>query len=71
MTEGKSKVITVRVSHKEACRADLTARVEEISVNEVFRRALECYIETRRKDPGFVEKAQAIVARDAELVSEL
>jgi hypothetical protein len=70
-SEGKSKVITVRVSLKEAWRAELAARVEETSVNEVFRRALECYVETRRKDPAFVEKAQAIVARDAELVSEL
>lgn len=71
MGEGKAKVITVRVSADDAHKAEIVARVEEISVNEVFRRGLECYFESKRSDVGFAERAQAIVARDAELVKEL
>lgn len=71
MVEGKGKVITVRVCAEEAQKAEIMARVEEISVNEVFRRGLECYFEKKREDPGFVKQAQAIVARDAELVKGL
>jgi hypothetical protein len=71
MTDDKAKVITVRVSPKEAHQAEIVARVEEISVNEVFRRGLEAYFEKKRADPVFVERAQEIVARDAELVKEL
>jgi hypothetical protein len=71
MGEGKAKVITVRVSAEDAHKAEIVARVEEISVNEVFRRGLECYFESKRADVGFAERAQAIVARDAELVKGL
>jgi hypothetical protein len=71
MGEHKAKVITVRVSADEAHKAEIVARVEDISVNEVFRRGLECYLATKRADPGFVEHAQAIIARDAELVKDL
>lgn len=71
MNEGKAKVITVRVSPEEARKADIVARVEEISVNEVFRRGLECYFERKRAEGSFGERAQAVIARDAELVKEL
>lgn len=71
MGEGKTKVITVRVSDEDARKAEIVARVEEISVNEVFRRGLECYFEKKRADAGFAERADAVVARDAELVKEL
>lgn len=66
-----TKVITVRVAPDDAQRAEITARVDEISVNEVFRRALLHYFELKRADPDFVERAQAMVARDAEIVGGL
>lgn len=71
MVEGKGKVITVRVCAEEAQKAEIVARVEEISVNEVFRRGLECYFAKKREDADFRRQAQAVVARDAELVKEL
>ncbi|MCU1492720.1 MAG: hypothetical protein JWO62_484 [Acidimicrobiaceae bacterium] len=67
----QSKVITVRVAPEEAQRAELAARVDEISVNEVFRRALLHYFELKRADADFVERAKAMLARDAELVGGL
>lgn len=69
--DSRAKVVTVRVSPEEAQRAEMLARVEDISVNEVFRRGLECYFEQKRSDVGFVDRARTIIARDAALVSEL
>jgi predicted transcriptional regulator len=71
MEQGKTKVITVRLSPEDAHRAEIVARVDELSVNEVFRRALVEYFERRRADADFVERARAMVARDAEIVGGL
>jgi len=68
MKEAKTKVITVRIGSDDAQRAEIAARVDGISVNEVFRRALVEYFERKRADEDFVQRAQAMVARDAEIV---
>jgi hypothetical protein len=66
--EQKTKVITVRIVPDDAARAEIAARVDGISVNEVFRRALLEYFDHKRADADFVERAKAMVARDAEIV---
>jgi hypothetical protein len=66
-----AKVITLRIPPEEAQRAEIVARTEEISVNEVFRRALLHYFELKRADADFVERAKAMLARDAEIVGKL
>jgi hypothetical protein len=65
------KVVTVRLDPDDARRAEVVARTEGISVNEVFRRALLTYFELKRADADFVERAQAMIARDAEIVGGL
>jgi predicted transcriptional regulator len=65
------KVITVRIDPEDARRAEIVARTDDMSVNEVFRRALLHYFELRRADADFVERARALVARDAEIVGKL
>jgi predicted transcriptional regulator len=65
------RVITVRVSPEVAHRAEVVARADGVSVNEVFRLALEHYFQLKRSDPDFVARAQAMIARDAELVGGL
>ena len=67
----ETKVITVRLSPDEARRAEIVARTDGVSVNEVFRCALRRYFEVKRNDAEFVERAQAMVARDAEIVGGL
>jgi hypothetical protein len=67
----ENKVITVRVSPDEALRAEIVARVDEMSVNEVFRRALLQYFDGKRADADFVARATAMVALETELVSRL
>jgi hypothetical protein len=73
MQESKiaTKVVTVRIDPEEARRAEVVARADGISVNEVFRRALLSYLEVKRADPEFVERARAMIARDAEVVGGL
>lgn len=63
-----TKVITVRIDPEDARRAEIVARTDGISVNEVFRRALLSYFEAKRTDADFVERAKAMIARDAEIV---
>jgi predicted transcriptional regulator len=65
------KVLTLRLPPEEARRAEIIARTEETSVNEVIRQALMHYFELKRADADFVERAQTMIARDAEIVSTL
>jgi hypothetical protein len=65
------KVLTVRISPDDAHRAEICARADGISVNEVFRLALLHYFELKRADPDFVARAKEMVARDAEIVAGL
>jgi len=69
MESAKTKVITVRIAADDAARAELAARVDGISVNEVFRLAFLEYFERKRADADFVQRAKAMVARDAEIVA--
>jgi hypothetical protein len=65
------KVITVRISDDAAHRAEMVARTDGVSLNEVFRQALEHYFELKRGDADFMARAKSMIARDAELVGGL
>lgn len=65
------KVLTVRLPWDEADRVEFIARVAGISVNDVFRRALEQYLTVLRADEDFVARATALLARDRELAKQL
>ena len=65
------KVLTLRLPPVEARRAEIIARTEEISVNEVIRQALLHYFELKGADADFVARAQAMLAQDAEIVGTL
>jgi predicted transcriptional regulator len=65
------KVITLRISPEEARRAEIVARTDETSVNEVVRQALRHYFELKGADAGFVARARAMLTRDAEIVGTL
>jgi hypothetical protein len=62
------KVLTVRMCPDDAHLAEMVARTEGVSVNEVFRLALTHYFELKRTDPEFMARAKAMMARDAEIV---
>jgi predicted HicB family RNase H-like nuclease len=65
------KVYTVRLPQEEAQRADLVARAEGISINDVFRTALQHYFDVKRTDEDFMRRARAMLARDSDIVEGL
>ncbi|HEX3424651.1 MAG TPA: hypothetical protein VHT30_00875 [Acidimicrobiales bacterium] len=69
MTE--TRTFTVRLDPKEARRVEFVARVDDVSVNDVFRQALAGYIEHKKADPGFMERVAATLAADADIASQL
>jgi predicted transcriptional regulator len=66
-----SRVFTVRLDQKEARRVEFVARVEEMSVNDVFRQALAFYLEHKKADTEFMERVTATLAADADIASQL
>lgn len=69
MTE--CRVFTVRLDPKEARRVEFVSRVDEVSVNDVFRQALAVYIEHKKLDEDFMARVAATLAADADIASQL
>jgi predicted transcriptional regulator len=65
------KVFTIRVPHDDARRVELVARVQGISVNDLFRQALDSYIAVLKADDDFVSRAEAQLAQDRDIVKNL
>jgi hypothetical protein len=65
------KTITLRLPPDDARLAELMARADEISVNEMFRRSLTHYCGLKKADPEFVARCREMLARDAEIVDKL
>jgi predicted transcriptional regulator len=65
------KVFTVRLDPQNARRVEFIARVEGLAVNDVFRHAIEGYVDTKRGEPGFMERVAAILAEDAAIADQL
>ena len=64
-------MFTVRLDPKEARRVEFVARVDEVSVNDVFRQALAVYIEHKKADAEFMERVAATLAADADIARQL
>jgi predicted transcriptional regulator len=65
------KVFTIRVPRDDARRVELVARVQGISVNDLFRQALDSYIAVLKEDDDFVSRAKAQLAQDRNIVKNL
>ena len=65
---GAVRTLTVRLPASEARRAELVARAESISVNELTRRALTAYSDNRCANEEFLAHARALVEQDAALI---
>ena len=61
----------MRLDAKEARRVEFVARVGELSVNDVFRQALQIYIDHKKADPEFMARVQETLAADAAIASQL
>ena len=67
----EQKILTVRVDAAQAREAEVVARVEGISVNELVRQALAGHIEARRKDEAFRARIVGIIEEDKEILDRL
>jgi len=67
----ENRVFTVRLDPTEARRVEFVSRVDEVSVNDVFRHALAVYIEHKRADADFMRRVAATLAADADIASQL
>lgn len=65
---GAVRTLTTRLPASEARRAELVARAESISVNELTRRALTAYSDNRCANEEFLAHARALVEQDAALI---
>jgi len=65
---GAVRTLTIRLPASEARRAELVARAESISVNELTRRALTAYSDNRCANEEFLAHARALVEQDAALI---
>lgn len=65
------RTFTVRLDPSEARRLEFVARVDNLSVNDVFRQALQLYIDRKKMDPAFMARVEATLAADAAIASQL
>jgi hypothetical protein len=51
--------------------AEQAETLEEVSINEEIRRAIDAHIEARRADPEFHRRLQASIERNREILERL
>jgi hypothetical protein len=62
---------TLRLPVEQAEALEAIAGVDEISINEEIRRAVEAHIEARRQDADFRARLQASITRNREILERL
>ena len=63
-----NRTLTIRLPAGEARAAELAARVDGVSVNELTRRALASYVAQRCRDEQFQATARAQLEQDVALI---
>jgi Ribbon-helix-helix protein, copG family len=62
---------TLRLPAEQAEELEAIADIDEVSVNEEIRQAIESHIETRRQDADFKRRLEASIARNKEILVRL
>jgi hypothetical protein len=65
------KVYTVRLTAEQARRVEFVARASEVSVNDLFRTALETHFAGLRENAEFMARVDEVLAQDAAIAKEL
>ncbi|HET6683974.1 MAG TPA: hypothetical protein VFG75_09790, partial [Gaiella sp.] len=66
-----TKALTLRLSVDQAEALEAVAGVDQVSINEEIRRAIDSHIEARRQDAAFRERLQASIERNKEILERL
>lgn len=65
------KAMTLRMSAQQHQEAEVVARAEGVSVNELVRTALSEHIAARRKDKAFQSRLTRIIKENQEILDRL
>lgn len=72
MTEPKeTKAMTLRLPAEQAKELELVAEIDEMSVSDAVRSAIDAHIETRRKDGAFVERLRRSLEENRDILERL
>lgn len=66
-----TKAMTVRLDETQATLLAAVANVDEVSMQEVIRTAIDEHIEARRSDVEFRERLQASIRRNRDILEKL
>jgi predicted transcriptional regulator len=64
------KAMTIRLTSDQAEALETVASVEELSVSEVIRAAIEEHIDSRKKDPAFQDSLKDRLTRARRLLRD-
>ena len=62
---------TLRLSTDQADALDMIAAVDDLSINEEIRQAIDAHIEERRRDAAFQQRLAASIERNREILERL
>jgi hypothetical protein len=62
---------TLRLPAEQAETLEAIAGIDQVSINEEIRRAIDAHIEARRADPDFRRRLQASIKRNGEILERL
>lgn len=62
---------TLRLPVQQAEELEAIAGIDNVSINEEIRRAIDAHIETRRQDADFRRRLKASIERNREILERL
>ena len=66
-----TKARTLRLPVDQAAALEAIAGIDDVSINEEIRQAIDAHIEARRKDAAFQKRLQASIERNKEILERL
>jgi predicted DNA-binding protein len=66
-----AKAMTLRLSDEKAQELEAVARIDEISVSEAVREAIEAHIASRREDLEFQERRRRLIDENRSVLERL
>ena len=67
----QTRARTLRLSADQADALDMIAVIDDVSINEEIRRAIDAHIEERRRDPAFQQRLTASIERNKDILERL
>jgi Arc/MetJ-type ribon-helix-helix transcriptional regulator len=66
-----TKAMTLRLPAEQAKELELVAEIDDVSVSDAVRSAIDVHIETRRKDAAFMERLRRSLEENRDILERL